>query len=112
MAASRGHDRPALKEGGLKKRSVTIAGHATSLSLEEAFWAALRVLAKRRRLSLNALVARIDAERPGNLSSALRVFVLECCRRGELAGEDSDATRASVAGMTNSDKRASPILPK
>jgi predicted DNA-binding ribbon-helix-helix protein len=112
MGAPGGHDRSTLKGRGLKKRSVTIAGHATSLSLEEPFWAALRTLAERRRLSLNALVARIDAARPGNLSSALRVFVLECCRRGELAGDDSDATPASVAGMTNSDEAASPISPK
>jgi predicted DNA-binding ribbon-helix-helix protein len=110
MGAPRGHDRPALKGAGLKKRSVVIAGHATSLSLEEPFWAALRELAERRRLSLNALVARIDAERPGNLSSALRVFVLECCRRGELAGNDD--TSASVARMTNSDRGTNPILPK
>jgi predicted DNA-binding ribbon-helix-helix protein len=66
---------------------VTIAGHATSLSLEEPFWTALRDVARRRGLSLNALVASVDAQRPGNLSSALRVFVLDCYRRGELAAE-------------------------
>jgi predicted DNA-binding ribbon-helix-helix protein len=74
---------------------VTIAGHATSLSLEEPFWTALREVARRRGLSLNALVASVDAQRPGNLSSALRVFVLDCYRRGELAADPArDASSA------------------
>jgi predicted DNA-binding ribbon-helix-helix protein len=68
----------------IKKRSVLIAGHATSLSLEAEFWSALQAIARRRGVSLNHLVASVDAARAGNLSSALRVFVLECCRRGEL----------------------------
>ncbi len=74
----------------LRKRSVVIAGHATSLSLEEEFWADLRLVAQRRGLSLNALVATVDATRQGNLSSALRLFVLECYRKGELNTERSD----------------------
>jgi len=62
---------------GIAKRSVTIAGHRTSVSLEEPFWAALGEIARARGLSLGALVARIDAERgSGNLSSALRLHVL------------------------------------
>jgi predicted DNA-binding ribbon-helix-helix protein len=68
----------------LRKRSVLIAGHRTSISLEAEFWAALRALAIRRGLSLNRLVAEIDARRTGNLSSALRVAVLDACRRGEI----------------------------
>lgn len=66
------------------KRSVRIAGHATSVSVEAAFWQALCEIAARRRQSVNALLARIDAERSGNLSSAIRLFVLDACRRGEL----------------------------
>jgi predicted DNA-binding ribbon-helix-helix protein len=82
----------------LIKRSVRIAGHATSVSLEPAFWQALLEIAARRGLSVNALVAAIDAERSGNLSSALRVFILESCRRGELstAGEASFTGRTAV----------------
>ena len=68
------------------KRSVRIAGHATSVSLEPAFWDALCEIAARRALSLNALLSQIDAERSGNLSSAIRLFVLASCRNGELAG--------------------------
>ena len=63
---------------GLAKRSLTIAGHRTSVSLEPAFWEALTRLAGRRGLSVPALVAAIDAARgSGNLSSALRVHILE-----------------------------------
>jgi predicted DNA-binding ribbon-helix-helix protein len=59
------------------KRSLTIAGHRTSLSLESAFWRRLETLAAERGLSLSALVAEVDAGRgEANLSSALRVFAL------------------------------------
>ena len=56
---------------GLRKRSVMIAGHRTSVSLEDAFWSELSAIAQSRGLSLNALVAEIDGARksPGNLSS-------------------------------------------
>lgn len=60
----------------VRKRSVQIAGHATSVSLEEDFWLELTAIAERRGLSLNALVAEVDGERSGNLSSALRLLVL------------------------------------
>ncbi len=60
----------------LKKRSILVAGHATSISLEEEFWTVLKGIADQRHLSLNQLVADIDSGRNGNLSSALRVFVL------------------------------------
>jgi len=61
----------------LAKRSVIIAGHRTSVSLEPVFWRTLKEIAAQRGLSLNALVAEIDKDRTGNLSSALRVFVVE-----------------------------------
>jgi predicted DNA-binding ribbon-helix-helix protein len=66
----------------IRKRSVRIAGHRTSLSLESAFWDQLKQIADARRLSLNKLVAEIDTARtaaasPANLSSAIRVFVLK-----------------------------------
>lgn len=65
------------------KRSVSIAGHRTSVSLEEPFWNALRDIAKARGLSLNKLITEVDASRAPDtgLSSALRVFVLEWFRR-------------------------------
>jgi predicted DNA-binding ribbon-helix-helix protein len=60
----------------IRKHSVLIAGHHTSVSLEDAFWDALTEIAGKRGVSLNALIAHIDGTRTGNLSSALRVFVL------------------------------------
>lgn len=65
------------------KRSVTIRGHRTSFSLEQPFFDALTQIAERRGLSLAALVAEVDGSRPkgANLSSALRVFVLEAAGR-------------------------------
>ncbi|MBV8187142.1 MAG: ribbon-helix-helix domain-containing protein [Alphaproteobacteria bacterium] len=67
----------------MRKRSVTIDGHRTSVSLEDAFWQELSALAGARGLSLNALVAEIDHARaaPGNLSSALRLYVLDELRK-------------------------------
>jgi predicted DNA-binding ribbon-helix-helix protein len=62
------------------KRSVTIAGHETSISLEAVFWDGLRAEADRAGLPINALIARIDADRieapqPPNLASAIRVWL-------------------------------------
>ncbi|MBS0518575.1 MAG: ribbon-helix-helix domain-containing protein [Proteobacteria bacterium] len=67
----------------MRKRSVTIDGHRTSISLEDAFWEELSAIADTRKLSLNALVAEIDHARgtAGNLSSALRLHVLETLRQ-------------------------------
>jgi predicted DNA-binding ribbon-helix-helix protein len=64
----------------LRKRSVVIQGHRTSLSLEQPFWDALKEIAARRGLSLARLLAEIDASRSGNLSSAARVYVLDALR--------------------------------
>jgi predicted DNA-binding ribbon-helix-helix protein len=64
------------------KHSLSIAGHRTSISLEEAFWQALKESAAARGVSLAQLVAEIDATRgDANLSSAIRVFALEEAKR-------------------------------
>ena len=67
----------------MRKRSVTIGGHPTSIMLEDAFWQELTALAEARRLSLSALVGEIDEkrDRTGNLASALRLHVLETLKR-------------------------------
>lgn len=60
------------------KRSIVIAGHKTSVSLEDAFWAGLKEIAHRRDMTLSDIVATIDGDREqGNLSSAIRLFVLD-----------------------------------
>lgn len=65
--------------GAVVKRSVNIAGHRTSVSLEEAFWEALQGIARAERTTTTALITAVDMrrdQRVGNLSSALRVFCL------------------------------------
>jgi predicted DNA-binding ribbon-helix-helix protein len=61
----------------VQKRSVIVAGHSTSVSLEPEFWDALKAIAAARGQSLGQLIGEVDAGRQGNLSSALRVFVLK-----------------------------------
>jgi predicted DNA-binding ribbon-helix-helix protein len=64
-------------DASVAKRSIVIAGHRTSISLEDAFWQALKTTAAARQISLASLVTQIDATRgTANLSSAIRVFVL------------------------------------
>ena len=67
------------------KRSIVIAGHKTSVSIDDAFWSALKEIAQARRQSLAELIASIDGarqtgDRGGNLSSTIRVFVLDYYR--------------------------------
>jgi predicted DNA-binding ribbon-helix-helix protein len=66
----------------VNKRSITIAGHRTSVSLEQPFWQALAEVARARRQPLSELIAAVDRGRPRgtNLSAALRLFVLDWYR--------------------------------
>ena len=61
----------------MKKKSVGLFGHATSVSLENEFWQALQDIADNRQTSVSALIAQIDENRTTNLSSAIRVFILK-----------------------------------
>ena len=63
----------------MKKRSVKITGHATSITLEEEFWQALKTIATERGQSLNAIISEIDRTRTDvqNLSSAIRIYILK-----------------------------------
>jgi predicted DNA-binding ribbon-helix-helix protein len=70
----------------VRKRSIKIAGHRTSVALEAPFWGALERLAAQRGLSLAALVGEIDTGREAtNLASALRLHVLARAKAGELS---------------------------
>ena len=60
-----------------KKRSISIAGHLTSITLEDIFWETLKTIAQEKGLSRQTLIENIDKTRTGSLSSALRVFVLQ-----------------------------------
>ena len=61
----------------IRKRSVRLAGHQTSVSIEDAFWDQLVRIAREQDLSINSLITQLDADRTGNLSSAIRIYVLD-----------------------------------
>jgi predicted DNA-binding ribbon-helix-helix protein len=79
------------------KRSIVIGGHKTSVSLEQAFWQAFKEIAILRNMSLSELVMTIDAKRNGNLSSAIRLFVLEFSQNRIEAARDATAARSANA---------------
>lgn len=75
------------------KRSIVIAGHKTSVSLEDAFWKGLKEIANGRNMTLSELVATIDTDRRhGNLSSGIRLFVLDYYRGQAATDADHSAT--------------------
>ncbi|WP_394690099.1 ribbon-helix-helix domain-containing protein [Hoeflea sp.] len=84
--------RPADTPATMRKHSVSIQGHRTSITLEDAFMTALRQMADERGLAVAALIAEIDGAQdvPGNLSSAIRVAVLDWA----LTSKDDPATRS------------------
>jgi predicted DNA-binding ribbon-helix-helix protein len=79
------------------KRSIVVGGHKTSVSLEDAFWKGLKEIAAARKVTLSDLVATINRERRhGNLSSALRLFVLQSFQqRAEAASARREAVPAA-----------------
>ena len=87
-----------MQKSQVLKRSIVLAGHKTSVSLEEPFWKGLKDIASKRRQSLSELVGSIDTERKfGNLSSAVRLFVLnhyQDCLTSERAARPSDDSPA------------------
>ena len=88
------------------KRSIVIAGHKTSVSLEDAFWQCLKEIAGSRELTLSDLVASIDTDRHhGNLSSAIRLFVLDHYR-----GQPDAKRSAGGAAHEGAGSRASSVL--
>ena len=87
------------------KRSIVIAGRTTSVSLEEPFWSAFKEIAKTRRTTLSELVHSIDAKiREGeNLSSAIRLFVLDYYRQ-EAQVETRQGKSASTGALRRTDQ--------
>jgi predicted DNA-binding ribbon-helix-helix protein len=78
------------------KRSIVIGGHKTSVSLEDAFWTGLKEIAATRRTTISDLIAAIDGRRQiGNLSSAIRLFVLESYQ--DRPGNGAEDLRTSIA---------------
>jgi len=82
-------------KSSIVKRSIVIDGHKTSVSLEDPFWNELKTIARSRSLTLSQLVAKIDASRGhGNLSSAIRLFVLRV-----FSGEDHHTEETTEVGV-------------
>ena len=83
------------------KRSIVIAGHKTSVSLEDAFWKGLKEIANGRDMTLSDLVAAIDSERQhGNLSSAIRLFVLDFYRNRLSDPKDERASNRQEGSLS------------
>jgi len=86
------------------KRSIVVSGHKTSVSLEDAFWSGIKEIASGRNITLSDLVTAVDSERQqGNLSSAIRLFVLDFYRN-QLADvkdrrDDAEGHRKAEAVM-------------
>jgi predicted DNA-binding ribbon-helix-helix protein len=84
------------------KRSIVLGGHKTSVSLEDAFWTELKEIAHFQRMTLSKLVAGIDGTRnQSNLSSALRVFVLEHVQ--------NEARRILIAPVSSDESQSTPV---
>jgi predicted DNA-binding ribbon-helix-helix protein len=91
------------------KRSIVIAGHKTSVSLEDAFWRGLKEIAIGRDKTLSDLVAEIDTGRPhNNLSSAIRLFVLDHYR-AQTNGHAAESTRHQFYGRNKRLSGGAPI---
>ena len=83
------------------KRSIVIAGHKTSVSLEDAFWKGLKEIADDRNVTLSDLVSSIDTDRQhGNLSSAIRLFVLDHYRNHTARLGEPAVTRDMIGMRT------------
>jgi len=66
----------------VQRHSVVVSGHRTSVSVEDEFWTEIAAIAARRGMSRNALISEIDRDRDGNLSSAVRLYVLRALKAG------------------------------
>lgn len=97
-SAGRVHPTQGRKNSSVIKRSVIRNGHKSSISLEDQFWDALREIADQQHIAISALVATIDHDRTtNNLSSAIRVFVLDHFRRNDHTRNKSEPPGSAVA---------------
>jgi len=94
-----------MNKSPVVKRSIVVGGHKTSVSLEEAFWSSMKEISGVRRMTLSELVGEIDtARQQGNLSSAIRLFVLDhfkSCALGPTGGPQLEGSPGrSLAGVS------------
>ena len=86
------------------KRSIVVAGHKTSVSLEEAFWNGMKEISSERDLTLSELVGQIDGHRQqGNLSSAIRLFVLDYFRKRAVGLPKSGEHTGSASALPHTE---------
>lgn len=86
------------------KRSIVVAGHKTSVSLEEAFWSGLKEISAARHMTLSELVGEIDSQRQqGNLSSAIRLFVLDYFRQRAIPTGDAPQSSGTFGAQVHAD---------
>lgn len=91
-------------KSAITKRSVVIGGHKTSVSLEEPFWSAVREIAGNQRMTVSSLLRQIDLERRNaNLSSAIRVFVLENVRAQMVGAHEQRPANGDMVGAPASE---------
>ena len=86
-------------KSSIVKRSIIIGGHKTSVSLEDAFWTDLKNIAHTQQTTLSELVTKIDQTREGNLSSAIRLFVLDHFRNEDKRMELAKAHLSGAASQ-------------
>jgi predicted DNA-binding ribbon-helix-helix protein len=87
-----------MMKSTVMKRSIVISGHKTSISLEDPFWNGLKEIADSNNATLSSVVSHIEASREyGNLSSAIRLFVLEHMRARPPAAGDPPGAPIAVA---------------
>ena len=87
------------------KRSIVVAGHKTSVSLEEAFWNGMKEISSQRNMTLSELVGEIDNNRQqGNLSSAIRLFVLDYFKSRAMAASPSCPVAPCPSGPASARK--------
>jgi predicted DNA-binding ribbon-helix-helix protein len=97
-----GRESSSVMPSAIVKRSVAVGGHKTSVSLEDAFWHSLKEIARSREMNLSDLVGYIDGHRDhGNLSSHIRLFVLEYVR-AEVQTMSDARTALNASAMSNS----------
>jgi predicted DNA-binding ribbon-helix-helix protein len=95
----------------VKKRSIVIGGHKTSISLEDNFWACLRQIARERTTTASELIGMLDAERDGgNLSSVIRVFVLDHYRNNLASNPHATANPGRMNLATTPERTEGPAI--
>ncbi|MGB6536540.1 MAG: ribbon-helix-helix domain-containing protein [Xanthobacteraceae bacterium] len=94
------------------KRSIVISGHKTSISLEDPFWSGLKEIAKSNQATLSSIVAHIESSRQyGNLSSAIRLFVLEHASARAPSAENRLESGVFASGLVPNEHKFTSFTP-